>query len=70
MQHAKKGGDIEVMGTFTGKIIGDTFIVTDAYPLPVEGTETRVNAGREAEEYTGRYQDLAETVELAFDIAP
>jgi len=66
LQHAKKGGDIEVMGTFVGKIIGDTFIVMDAYPLPVEGTETRVNAGREAEEYTGRIQDLSESVSFSF----
>ncbi len=27
-----------------GKIVGDTFIVIDSFALPVEGTETRVNA--------------------------
>lgn len=62
LQHAKKGGDIEVMGYFRGKIEGRTYFVLDAFPLPVEGTETRVNAGREAEEYSGRIGDLCEIV--------
>ena len=34
-----------------GKIDGDTMIVMDAFALPVEGTETRVNAQAEAYEY-------------------
>lgn len=38
-----------------GKISGDTFIVTDAFRLPVEGTETRVNAQDEANEYMVGY---------------
>ena len=38
-----------------GKIAGDTFIVTDAFRLPVEGTETRVNASDEANEYVVQY---------------
>lgn len=62
LQHAKKGGDIEVMGYFKGKIIGSTYIVMDAIPLPVEGTETRVNAGREADEYFGKLGDLNDQV--------
>lgn len=60
LQHAKKGGRIEVMGYFCGRIEGNSYIVLDAFPLPVEGTETRVNAGREAEEYTGRLDELSE----------
>lgn len=63
LQHAKQGGQIEVMGYFRGKIVHDTYVVTDAYPLPVEGTETRVNAGREAEEYAGQFNELCETVD-------
>lgn len=43
------------MGLMQGKISGDTFIVTDAIRLPVEGTETRVNAGAEADEYIVQY---------------
>lgn len=51
VMHARSGGSIEVMGLMQGYIQGDTFIVTDAFRLPVEGTETRVNAQDEANEY-------------------
>ena len=37
---------------------GDCFVVLDAFALPVEGTETRVNAQQEAYEYI---IDFAET---------
>ena len=60
LHHGTKGGIIEVMGYLRGKVEGDTFYIMDAYPLPVEGTETRVNAGNEALEYTGQYEDLNE----------
>ena len=43
------------MGLMQGKIEGDTFVVTDAFRLPVEGTETRVNAADEANEYMAQY---------------
>ncbi|KAF1814939.1 COP9 signalosome complex subunit 5 [Eremomyces bilateralis CBS 781.70] len=49
--HARSGGNIEVMGLMIGYTSGNTFIVTDAFRLPVEGTETRVNAGDAANEY-------------------
>jgi COP9 signalosome complex subunit 5 len=55
VMHARSGGSIEVMGLMQGKIVGDTFIVTDAFRLPVEGTETRVNAQDEANEYMVGY---------------
>ncbi|KAH6724180.1 JAB1/Mov34/MPN/PAD-1 ubiquitin protease-domain-containing protein [Leptodontidium sp. MPI-SDFR-AT-0119] len=55
VMHARSGGDIEVMGLMQGKIAGDTIIVTDAFRLPVEGTETRVNAQDEANEYMVGY---------------
>ena len=45
--HARSGGDIEVMGVMQGKVVGDAFVVLDAFALPVEGTETRVNAAAE-----------------------
>ncbi|OCK76986.1 Mov34-domain-containing protein [Lepidopterella palustris CBS 459.81] len=51
VMHARSGGSIEVMGLMKGKIEGQSFIVTDAFRLPVEGTETRVNAQDEANEY-------------------
>lgn len=55
VMHARSGGSIEVMGLMQGKISGDTIIVTDAFRLPVEGTETRVNAQDEANEYMVGY---------------
>ncbi len=55
VMHARSGGSIEVMGLMQGKIAGDTIIVTDAFRLPVEGTETRVNAQDEANEYMVTY---------------
>ena len=51
VMHARSGGDIEVMGLMQGYPVGDTMYVMDAFGLPVEATETRVNAGREADEY-------------------
>jgi COP9 signalosome complex subunit 5 len=51
VMHARSGGSLEIMGLMQGKILGDTFVVTDAFRLPVEGTETRVNAQDEANEY-------------------
>ena len=51
VMHARSGGSIEVMGLMLGKIEAHTFVVTDAFRLPVEGTETRVNAQDEANEY-------------------
>lgn len=58
VMHARSGGPLEVMGLMQGKLAGDTFIVTDAFRLPVEGTETRVNAGDEANEYMVQYLEL------------
>ena len=55
VMHARSGGSIEVMGLMQGKVAGDTFVVTDAFRLPVEGTETRVNASAEADEYIVQY---------------
>ncbi|XP_019165930.1 PREDICTED: COP9 signalosome complex subunit 5a-like [Ipomoea nil] len=53
--HARSGGTIEVMGLMQGKTDGDAIIVMDAFALPVEGTETRVNAQADAYEYMVDY---------------
>lgn len=53
--HARSGGSIEVMGVMQGKIQGNTIIIMDAFALPVEGTETRVNAQAEGYEYMVQY---------------
>lgn len=55
--HARSGGSIEVMGLMTGHVQHETFIVTDAIRLPVEGTETRVNAHSEADEYVVKFME-------------
>ncbi|PSK51965.1 COP9 signalosome complex subunit 5b [Elsinoe australis] len=55
--HARSGGQIEIMGLMLGKIEHETFIITDAYRLPVEGTETRVNAHQEATEYMSNFSE-------------
>lgn len=55
VMHARSGGDIEVMGLMLGYCENETFIITDALRLPVEGTETRVNAQAEADEYMVKF---------------
>ncbi|KAF4120374.1 COP9 signalosome complex subunit 5 [Geosmithia morbida] len=56
--HARSGGSLEIMGLMQGYVDHETFVVTDAFRLPVEGTETRVNAQNEANEYIIEYLDL------------
>jgi len=58
VMHARSGGDIEVMGMLQGKVEANTFIVMDTFPLPVEASETRVNAGAEAMEFMIGYLEL------------
>ncbi|KAJ3369908.1 COP9 signalosome complex subunit 5a [Allomyces arbusculus] len=60
--HARRGGHLEVMGLMQGKVMGDTMVVLDAFALPVEGTETRVNAQQEAFEFMVRYQQTSESL--------
>ena len=60
--HARAGGTIEVMGLMQGKCEGDSIIVMDAFALPVEGTETRVNAQADAYEYMVEYSTINKQV--------
>lgn len=56
VMHARSGGALEVMGLMQGKLMPDnTMVVMDCFALPVEGTETRVNAQNEAYEYMVDY---------------
>ena len=57
--HARSGGSLEVMGLMQGRVVGNAFIVMDAFRLPVEGTETRVNAQEEANEYMPAFLQAA-----------
>lgn len=60
--HARSGGQYEIMGLMQGKIEDETFVVMDAFALPVLGTETRVNAGSEGDEYMVQYQTISKEV--------
>ena len=58
----RTGGNIEVMGLMLGKVDANVMIVMDAFALPVEGTETRVNAQNQAYEYMTAYVEAAKQV--------
>ena len=62
VMHARSGGNLEVMGLLLGKVDGNTMIVMDCFALPVEGTETRVNAQAQAYEYMAAYTEAAKQV--------
>jgi len=62
VMHARSGGTIEVMGLLIGKVDGDTMLVMDSFALPVEGSETRVNAQAEGYEYMVEYLSLTKQV--------
>lgn len=62
VMHARSGGTLEVMGLLLGKVDGNTMFVMDSFALPVEGTETRVNAQSQAYEYMSSYITSAKLV--------
>lgn len=64
VMHARSGGIYEIMGLMQGKIdvTNRTLYVMDSFALPVEGTETRVNAQNEAYEYMVQYLDHSKEV--------
>lgn len=45
-----------------GQLDGETFIVNDAFPLPIIGTETRVNAAEGANEFLIQYLEASPAV--------
>lgn len=52
------------MGLMQGKVIGSSLVVMDSFALPVQGTETRVNAANEANEYMVEYLESSKKVAL------
>ena len=68
VMHARSGGNLEVMGLLLGKVDGNTMIVMDSFALPVEGTETRVNAQAQAYEYMAAYTEAAKQVHVGNSI--
>jgi COP9 signalosome complex subunit 5 len=59
---AKGGMPIEVMGLLIGKPEGETIVVLDAAPIPVEGIEYKVEASAEATNFMANLQDSMEDV--------
>ena len=42
------------------KVMGDALVIVDSFALPVQGTETRVNAAEAANEYMVEYTGSSE----------
>ena len=64
--HARSGVPYEIMGIMQGKVVGKALVVVDSFALPVQGTETRVNAANEANEFMVQYVQGSERVRLPF----
>ncbi|PWN44857.1 Mov34-domain-containing protein [Ceraceosorus guamensis] len=64
VMHARSGGIFEVMGLMRGKVdpVTRTLVIMDAFALPVQGTETRVNAQNEAYEYMVEFLESSKAV--------
>ncbi|OAX40559.1 Mov34-domain-containing protein [Rhizopogon vinicolor AM-OR11-026] len=58
--HARSGVPHEIMGLMQGKVMGNSLVIMDSFALPVQGTETRVNAANEANEYMVKYIEESE----------
>ena len=50
------------MGLLLGKVDANVMVVMDSFALPVEGTETRVNAQAQGYEYMTAYIEAAKQV--------
>ena len=68
--HARSGGNLEVMGLLLGKVDANVMVVMDSFALPVEGTETRVNAQAQGYEYMTAYIEAAKQVNRDIYVAP
>jgi COP9 signalosome complex subunit 5 len=53
-----------------GKVLGNSIVVMDSFALPVQGTETRVNAANEANEYMVEYIQKSEKVLQCVSLNP
>merc|ERR1712066_951142 len=62
VMHARSGGNLEIMGLLLGKVDANVMVVMDSFALPVEGTETRVNAQAQAYEYMTAYIEASKQV--------
>lgn len=57
------------MGLMQGKVVGNALVIVDSFALPVQGTETRVNAQNEANEYMVSYISESESVRTSYPTA-
>lgn len=55
------GMPFEIMGLLLGKPEGREIIITDAFPLPVKGVETKVEASDEANQFMTNLLDVIES---------
>jgi hypothetical protein len=60
--HARSGVPYEIMGLMQGKVVGTSLVIMDSFPLPVQGTETRVNAADSANEFMVQYTTSSDKV--------
>ncbi len=67
MIHARSGVPHEIMGLMQGKVVGNSIVIMDSFALPVQGTETRVNAANEANEYMVEYTEGSSKVRIELD---
>lgn len=56
------------MGLMQGKVMDNALVIMDSFALPVQGTETRVNAANEAYEYMVEYIQGSEKVRSNYSI--
>jgi hypothetical protein len=57
------------MGMMQGKVVGTSLVIIDSFALPVQGTETRVNAANEANEYMVQYIESSNRVRSSVPFA-
>jgi COP9 signalosome complex subunit 5 len=62
--HARSGVPYEIMGLMRGKVVERSIVILDSFALPVQGTETRVNAGDQATEYMVQFLEGSKQVLL------
>ena len=64
--HARSGGNLEGMGLMLGNVDCETKIIMDSFALPIEGTETWINAQAAAYEYMAAYIENTKQVQVLF----
>ena len=52
-----------------GKVVGNSLVIVDSFALPVQGTETRVNAAEAANEYMVQYIEGSSRVSVSLGYA-